>query len=656
MARQTDIRLRRGSAASWAATNPVLNAGEPGLESDTGKVKWGDGVTVWNSLPYLSSVDSSKEPAFSAGTIGQYLRGDKSWQTLNQASVGLSNVDNTSDLAKPISTATQTALNGKANTVHTHTTADITSGLLISDRLALSNDSTILLDNPEWIGGSITGWGGITGSDIKGITDGPIKASCYILERTGNSAVQDFTNKVIPTAPNEKFYVKVWVRKTVAQTVDGTVQFGTTVMSKTNVASWPAISIQAAALTLNTWTPVEGIITVPSDGATIQPRLSIRNNMVDGTFQFANPTMRRMLIDNDISTVSASKITGLTKSSVGLSLVDNTADASKPVSTAQQTALNLKANLASPAFTGTPTGITKAHVGLGSVDNTSDASKPVSTAQQTALDLKANLNSPAFTGTPTGITKSHVGLGSVDNTSDLSKPISTLQQAALDAKLGVMDGSIVGTSGRQFRMIGCVIRNDGTGSGFQFISDAGHYPSGVSSVVTYSDRIVINYSFTANRVISAAVTPDETLAQYGYTMGPSVGTSSMTIYVGQPGGFADYVTANGASVSSLNGFITGMTRSTTTWTFNHGTIKGPTGGQASYRGASYDGVIEGLGATTTNVSLWSRSTGAQVNPSIQPSGTPYSFWIYRSGTRQVNPLTELDMANSNIWITALMEL
>lgn len=80
----------------------------------------------------------------------------------------------------------------------------------------------------------------------------------------------------------------------------------------------------------------------------------------------------------------------LAKADVGLSAVDNTSDASKPVSTAQQTALNLKANLASPAFTGTPTGITKTHVGLSAVDNTSDAAKPVSTATQTALNGKAN--------------------------------------------------------------------------------------------------------------------------------------------------------------------------------------------------------------------------------------------------------------------------
>lgn len=44
--------------------------------------------------------------------------------------------------------------------------------------------------------------------------------------------------------------------------------------------------------------------------------------------------------------------------------------------------------------------LVKGDVGLGSVDNTADTAKPVSTAQQTALDLKAPLASPTLTGTP----------------------------------------------------------------------------------------------------------------------------------------------------------------------------------------------------------------------------------------------------------------
>ena len=54
----------------------------------------------------------------------------------------------------------------------------------------------------------------------------------------------------------------------------------------------------------------------------------------------------------------------------------------------------------SPTFTGTVAGVTKTHVGLGNCDNTSDANKPVSTATQTALNLKANIASPTLTGVP----------------------------------------------------------------------------------------------------------------------------------------------------------------------------------------------------------------------------------------------------------------
>jgi hypothetical protein len=55
---------------------------------------------------------------------------------------------------------------------------------------------------------------------------------------------------------------------------------------------------------------------------------------------------------------NGASLTGMTKETqVGLSNVDNTSDANKPISTTQ-TALNLKANLASPALTGVPTAST----------------------------------------------------------------------------------------------------------------------------------------------------------------------------------------------------------------------------------------------------------------------------------------------------------
>jgi len=48
------IQLRRDTAANWASNNPILAQGEPALETDTGRLKFGDGSTVYNSLTYFA--------------------------------------------------------------------------------------------------------------------------------------------------------------------------------------------------------------------------------------------------------------------------------------------------------------------------------------------------------------------------------------------------------------------------------------------------------------------------------------------------------------------------------------------------------------------------------------------------------------------------
>lgn len=66
--------------------------------------------------------------------------------------------------------------------------------------------------------------------------------------------------------------------------------------------------------------------------------------------------------------------------------------------------------------TGNPHSVTATDLSLGNVDNTADADKPVSTAQQTALDLKADA----------------ADVSNVDNTADADKPTSTAQQTSID--------------------------------------------------------------------------------------------------------------------------------------------------------------------------------------------------------------------------------
>jgi hypothetical protein len=93
-----------------------------------------------SKITNLVSDLAGKEPTLTAGTTAQYYRGDKSWQTLDKTAVGLANVDNTSDANKPVSTATQTALNGKAST---STTISAGTGLTGGGDLSTNRTLTV---------------------------------------------------------------------------------------------------------------------------------------------------------------------------------------------------------------------------------------------------------------------------------------------------------------------------------------------------------------------------------------------------------------------------------------------------------------------------------------------------------------------------------
>ena len=217
--------------------------------------------------------------------------------------VGLGNVDNTSDANKPVSTATQTALDLKLN-----------------------------------------------------LTDPAVD---YYITNSGSGAylVNGVSNGNIYFEKGKKYRIHVnasghpfWI-----QTVSGAYSSG---------------DVYSTGITNNGAQSGHIIVELPSDAPQLYYACQYHSSM------------------------AGSVITGTTfatyKALADLSNVDNTSDANKPVSTATQTALNLKANLESPTFTGTVSGITSTMVGLGSVDNTSDADKPVSTATQTALDLKVD--------------------------------------------------------------------------------------------------------------------------------------------------------------------------------------------------------------------------------------------------------------------------
>lgn len=150
---------------------------------------------------------------------------------------------------------------------------------------------------------------------------------------------------------------------------------------------------------------------------------------------------------NHTGTQDASTITGLAavatsgdKADVGLGNVDNTSDLDKPVSTAQQAALDLKYNASNPNGFETPAQL--------DARDTANRDRANHTGTQLASTV-SDFNSAASAAAPiqsvaskTGVVvldKADVGLNNVDNTSDLDKPISTATQTALDLKENIFN-------------------------------------------------------------------------------------------------------------------------------------------------------------------------------------------------------------------------
>ena len=103
---------------------------------------------------------NAKEDTITAGTTSQYYRGDKTFQTLDKTAVGLGNVDNTSDLNKPISTLTQTALNAKQDTLTLTTTGTSGAATLVGSTLNI----------PQYTGGGASGIHGFLTPSGMGVT------------------------------------------------------------------------------------------------------------------------------------------------------------------------------------------------------------------------------------------------------------------------------------------------------------------------------------------------------------------------------------------------------------------------------------------------------------------------------------------------------
>lgn len=84
------IQFRRGSQAQWAAADPVMRSGEPGLEIETGRWKLGDAVTAWSALSYA---DTAADATYARvdGSVGV-------WDAITMGAKGDGTTDDTATI------------------------------------------------------------------------------------------------------------------------------------------------------------------------------------------------------------------------------------------------------------------------------------------------------------------------------------------------------------------------------------------------------------------------------------------------------------------------------------------------------------------------------------------------------------------------------
>ena len=389
----TRMQQRRGTAAQWTASNPVLGAGEIGFETDTNKFKIGNGSTAWTSLSYFidgsSLIDGAPDLLNTLNELAAALGDDPAFFT-----TVANNLGNAVNVLSNSQTATSNALS-----------------LVQGNVAAISNSITSIQNNIS------------TQSDtIQGLTNslsshGALQANVHGISNTLNLAYMTDISTVNNTVSTN--------HSTVSNLISNHSSATANVHGITNaLAIVYTADLEGVSNSLTTHssanTSVHGISNTLNLVYTNDSRLSdertpsstsvtaakIASDAVE-TGKIANAAVTAAKLASD--SVETAKIKDLAVTNAKLEgsiaqskITDLVSDLSAKLESS--TAATTYAPIASPTFTGTVSGVTKSHVGLGNVDNTTDALKPVSTATQTALDLKAPLASPALTGTPTAPT------------------------------------------------------------------------------------------------------------------------------------------------------------------------------------------------------------------------------------------------------------
>ena len=541
------MQQRRGTASQWSGANPILNAGEIGWESDTNKFKIGDGTNHWADLTYFTDaasataaiadlIDGAPAALDTLNELAAAINDDPNFfttlatnlsnhqsdttnihgitdtsklvttdgtQTLTnktitspsglvKADVGLGNVDNTSDANKPISDATQTALDlkaPKANPTFTGTMNAATvnaADLTLSGNLTVNGTTTTVNSTAVNVNNQVI-FEGTTADAFETtltVIDPTADRTIGLPDESGTLATQNYVAQAISGAAtdlpaaagvgitwdaNVDQYIldTEFAGELAIDSVAGALNTGTGLQHNyDDVANTLTIDIDSTVATKeyaddsvgdhNSLTAsVHGIadtaaLVATTDIGTVTSTMIANGTIVDGDIN-ASAAIAQSKIDGLTAALAAkaldSDLTAHENATTSVHGISNTADlATKTYANGKASDAIDAAAVASENYTDAAVAaLTKSSVGLGNVDNTSDANKPVSTATQSALDLKADLAGPTFTGTV--VLPSTTSIGNVSATElGYVDGVTSAIQTQLNAKAPLAGPTFTGTT------------------------------------------------------------------------------------------------------------------------------------------------------------------------------------------------------------------
>jgi hypothetical protein len=446
------IQVRRGTSSEWTSANPVLAAGEMGVETNTNLFKFGNGSSTWTALSYANNSDVaigeiSQDAINTALTMGSGLT-----KTYND---GANTITIAVDSAVVATVAyVDSAVSGINNSL---------SGYLETGDRGTANGVASLDGNIKVPEAQLK----LTGLTTNITTSGNLEGQNLTL------AGDLFVNGTTVTLDTATFSTEDPMIQLAKNNVGNAVDLGFVAAHNDGTANHTGFVRDASA---NKWKLFTGVTDTP--GATINfaqgslddlelrnltaTDIGLTNLTVTGTVNIpANSIVQSHLGDDSVGTneigglaVTTGKIADGAVTSLKIANLTITNDQVSATAAIHQdkisglgASLAAKSDLASPTFTGTVTLPSTTSIGtvssteIGYLDGVTSSVQTQITAAATALSTHESDTTNvhgisdtallALKSEVAAVTPATLGLGNVDNTSDANKPVSTAQASAI---------------------------------------------------------------------------------------------------------------------------------------------------------------------------------------------------------------------------------